>query len=66
MTIQDKLKQIRRYNEISRRASDISERLTAEVEAEVSRMGGVGAAPETKKTNKTEKILTRFNKTIKR
>lgn len=51
MTIQDKLREIKR--------------LTAEVEAEVSRMGGVGAAPETKK-RQTEKILTRFHKTLKR
>lgn len=53
MTIQDKLREIKR--------------LTAEVEAEVSRMGGVGAAPETKK-KPTEKtlILTRFHKTLKR
>lgn len=52
MTIQDKLREIKR--------------LTAEVEAEVSRMGGVGAAPETKKANQTEKILANFYKTIKR
>ena len=40
-------------------------RLMPEVEAELSQMGGVGAAPETKR-KPTEKILTRFHKTIKR
>lgn len=54
MTIQDKLREIKR--------------LTAEVEAEVSKMGGVGAATETKKKRPTDKtlILNNFYKSIKR